>query len=158
MALSNDLRNLVSGAETGSNKGRKFASSQVMEALRAIVLWAEAGDTLIQWNGTGGYNGTGASALAPAGGVLSVSAGMAVTNAANTPNPFRQNATVLVTLTGTATGKTINGVAGPATISLVDGLKSVTLAGTSTGTIIATMSAASPAQLSGTDVLTVTLS
>jgi hypothetical protein len=158
MALSKDLRNIVKGVEAGDDDGQLFASRQVMDALGALLSWVGSNDTLIQWDGSEGLNGATGSTLAPAAGVLSASVKMKVTSADNVQNPFRQNGKATVTLTGTATGKTINGVAGPLVVELVDGEAEVLLAGTSTGTIIATLSAGLPSQLSATDVLTVTLS
>jgi hypothetical protein len=158
MALSKDLRNIVAAVESGDDSGQLFASRQVMEALGALIGLAEAGDTRIQWEGSEGLNAATASTLAPAGGVLSVSVNLKVTNANNVHNPLRQNAKATVTLTGTASDKTVNGVAGPLEIELVDGAASVVLAASTTGTIIATLSLGSPAALSATDVLTVTLS
>ncbi len=158
MALSKDLRNIIAGVESGDDSGQLFASRQVMEALGALISWVEGGDTLIQWDGDEGLNGATASTLAPAALVTSVDVKLKVTNAANVQDPLRQNASATVTLTGTATAKTINGVAGPLVVELVDGEAEVTLAATTTGTIIATLSAGSPAALSATDVLTVTLS
>lgn len=158
MALSNEARNLVLSAEAGRNDDQKFMSREAQELMAALILWAEAGDTRMQWNGAEGLNGGTGNTLAPAGGVLSTPADMYVTNASNTPDPFRQNASVHVTLTGTAAGKKINGVAGPLVIDLVDGHAQVTLSATGTGTVIATMSSPLPSPLLGADVLTVTFS
>jgi hypothetical protein len=158
MALSKDLRNMIKAVESGDDDGQLFASRQVMDSLGELIKWVEGGDSLIQWDASEGLNGVGASSLAPAASVLSVSANMKVTNSGDQHNPLRQNASVMVTLSGSATAKSINGVAGPLLVELVDGAASVTLAATSTGTIIATMSAGLPSQLSAIDVLTVTLS
>jgi hypothetical protein len=113
----------------------------------------------MQWNGTGGPNGTGASALAPAASVLSVDAEVWVTDTFNMRDILNQTSMVTVSITGgTATGATIDGGAGPVVLTMVDGKASVLAAATSTGTIILGLSAPSPAGLNVADVLTITLS
>ena len=156
MPFSKDLENLIANANDGSTNGQKFGSPLFHEAFAALIFWAAESASLIQWVLDGVPHSSSAATAAPASGARSYTAGLQLGDANNNLNPWKSAQSVVITLTGSATGALINGLPSPQTIALVDGAASVVLSGTSTGTIIATPSA--PTTGAAVGALTVTLS
>ncbi len=155
--LSSDMRNFLKDVQPDGNlRGPLLDDKDGLILLALMSNWIMDHNAKMQWDASEGLNGATASTLAPASGVLSGSTDVVVTDSLDKENWLDQTSTVLCTVTGTATGKTINGEAGPLTLTMVDGRASVEWAATSTGTIILTLSASNPSM--SHDVLTITLS
>lgn len=158
MALSQALKNSIATAEAGLTNDMK--SERVLrEAVAALLMHAEAAATQIQWVIAGVPHASTAAALDLADNTKTSYSTLALqlADANNVNIPFNQAQTVVITLTGTATGKLVNGVAGPITLALVDGAASVTLArtaGSADETIIATLTAPTTGSANGAFTLT----
>lgn len=155
--LSSDMRNFLKDVQPDGNlRGPLLDDKEGLLLMALMSNWIMDHNAKMQWNGAEGLNGATASTLAPAGGVRSGSTDVVVTDSLDKHNWLDQSSTVLCTVTGTATGKLVNGVAGPITLTMVDGKASVAWSATSAGTIILTLSASNPSM--SHDVLTITLS
>jgi hypothetical protein len=158
MALSQALKNSIATAEAGLTNDMK--SERVLrEAVAQLLMHAESTATQIQWVIAGTPHDSTAAALDLADNSKTSYSTLALTlaDANNVLNRFKQAQTVVVTLTGTATGKKINGVAGPLTVALVDGTASITLsrtAGSADETIVATLTVPTTGSANGAFTLT----
>ena len=134
MALSQILRNYIIDLKDGNLGGLHISDRDGLEMMGALLNHLESSYNLILWNsGAEGLNGTTANtaASAIADGETNI-AKLVMADVNDTTNLTSQGNSVTVTVTGTATNKTIdtgdgNGaVAGPVTVSLVDGEATLT--------------------------------
>jgi hypothetical protein len=153
MALSKDLRNFIVDLKDGKIDGLHISDRDGLELMGAMLNQLEGAYKLILWNsGTQGLNGTTVNtdvAAIATGHTNTVKLAMA--DSGNTVNTMSQGNQVTITLSGTATNKTIdigdgNGfVAGPVTVKLVDGEATMTTKAdyATTQTLVLTLSAPS---------------
>lgn len=151
MTLSQGQRNfLANTADTGFNDGPVMNLLDAYGLIGLLANWVLAQDSQIVWT---------PDTLAPAAGLRSATASLAVQNAGGFTDFFNEYTTVTATITGgTATGKALNGSASPAILTMVDGVASLLVSATGAGTVTVGLSAPTPAGLTVTDVLTVTFS
>lgn len=153
MALSKELRNFISDMKDGKVDGLHISDSDGLVMLGAVLNHLEDASKFILWNsGVEGLNGTTANTAAAAIALAHTNVvKLAMADANNNINKMSQGNSVTITLTGTAANKLIdigdgNGfVAGPVTVSLVDGEASMTVKADydTTETVILTLSAPS---------------
>lgn len=151
MALSKELRNFVTDMRDGKIDGQVIGDSDGLLMMGAILNHLEDAAKFILWNsGVEGLNGVTVNTAAAAIALAHTSTvKLAMADASNNINKMSQGNQVTVTLTGTATNKLIdigdgNGfVAGPVTVSLVDGEASMTVKAdyATTQTVVLTLSA-----------------
>jgi adenosine/AMP kinase len=153
MPLSKELRNFVTDLKDSKIDGLHISDREGLEMMGAMLNQLEGAYKLILWNsGAEGLNGTTANTAAAliATGHTNV-VKLAMADSGNTINTLSQGNQVTLTLTGTATNKTIDigdgagFVAGPVVVKLVDGEATVTTKAdyATTQTLVLTMSAPS---------------
>jgi hypothetical protein len=148
MALSSDIRNFIKDSQLGLTNGPVIGDREGLELLGQVVNWVTSHDSQLVLSGP----------AAPAASARTNTVTLSIEDAAGKLNNMNQTSTVVVTVTGGASGKLINGVAGPITVTMVDGQASLAVSATSVGTLILGLSAPSPAGLTVTSTHTTTFS
>ena len=148
--MTNGLRRFMLGQQSlPPFVGPSLSRRELDEAVAELAAWRMSANTKF-W----------LTLLAvPAGGARSASVMLAVYDANSNLNTFDQSSYCTVSITGGgATGKKINGVAGPIVVHMVNGQALLTVTATSVGTLILGLSAPSPAGLAVASTATITFS
>ena len=118
-------------------------------------------DTVLQWKDHAGTIGTTDSGTYAAAAALRT-VSLNVTNGANVVDTLNSTTTALITVTGTATGVSLNGTlySAPVTLTLTNGVCPVLIASTDSGskTVVLTITSCVPTTLTKTAVMTYSFS